>query len=559
MNELPESRTEEPKSEDSREPSPEPGQGKKGIQINELTASQSFDVRWGEKDEMKYKQDRIDTLSVSGGIMTAIMILSSLVLAYKLFDGRYFDFNGLIQSWRRDIILDITPMKNGLCPTNYTEAISNIWPGSYEGCDCRKSKFGAEKDVELGACDSTQIMNGCLMSPNTEPRILQKWRNFKPLCIQRGKGINMEIMATNSISGTHNCRPGFMLCPPSNSMSLEGILEDYAYKMCIPESLKVCPLSGMKVFDCNSNPNILCYDEKDKIDMNGKECLWVSRRCGKGVLTLIDFGEDGICRLEQDKQISLGHSDPILLKKRRSRCLPNENVAFLDSSPQMQIYENTGVPYKSIAEMSENIEHYNFNLYMIYYTRWSWNHREEADINLIFNNRMMIEKLNEYHKTSIIFFVYYFFIFVFVSPLILKFERENPDMYSEYKILFLLKPTVKWLFRIGAVLVIYVMIGYNKAIWIKFRSYVHGNLSSPFENNKIDEISLGLESGIYIFDNMALYSAYSSIGIEISCLFMSWRNRRRSDRDTVLTQGDTILNNVQPRTEIIDSERNSPT
>ena len=153
------------------------------------------------------------------------------------------------------------------------------------------------------------------------------------------------------------------------------------------------------------------------------------------------------------------------MKFNRTECRPNENTVLLDTVKQFILMNHTGIPYKAIRGYEEDISSYSFGLYQVYYTKWAWEHRDPIDVNLVFNNRLMLEKLEDLHKTSIMYLSFSVFIFVFVSPILLHFEGLYPDLYTEYPILRFGKPVLTWYFRLSVIPVILLITNYNSDIW----------------------------------------------------------------------------------------------
>ncbi len=496
-----------------------------GTQIgSQVRASESQD---GKADRLSF----FDTLRVASGFLAALFIMICLVLAYKSFNKKFFHFDVIQESWRKEAVLDFKMAVNGTCPTNYTEAMSFVWPGAAEGCDCTENTGEFRKAVYRSKCVGDMVSRGCHPSPNLESRLMQKWRFPEAICELRANGVNMETMVNRSLAANNDCAEGFMLCPPSPTGAETG-KTDHAWSMCVPRSLGRCPITEVRLSKCSFNPNPACFKPtpEDKLPLNGTEagdCLWKSHTCGRGPINQLAMGEYSLCRKEKDHQIAPGHQDNPLLKKTRKPCLANENTVLIDSESQKQVFENNNVPFKLVRGFEREIEHLSFNLYQVYYTKWAWDTRDPSDVDLVFNNRLHIEKLEDLHKTSIMYFTFSVFIFVFVAPALVHFEYEHEDLYEEFPQLRVGAFLVKWFFRLSAVPVIHMITRYNEAIWRKYRQYSASGFSNEYENGRISEISQSLESGIYIFDRVALWIAVTAILAEVVLLVLIWVENRR--------------------------------
>lgn len=473
-----------------------------------------------EVEKLRTRIFRLQFATLIGGMISATVIMFCLVVAYKSFDKRYFQFETILDSWKKPVIWDIkVSLPNGSCPTNYTQSLSYYWPGVNAGCDCRGAVAKYEKKIYTYHCKDDMVSKGCIDSPNVEGKEFKQWKENGTLCENRLPSVTMDKMVNLSLPDTKECSPGYMICPPPAPDT------DFAWRMCVPASLGKCPITALRIANCTHNPDPNCYSKttESKVNLGNEECVWLSRICGRGPISMLAMGEHGICRQKGKIQITPGHTESPLLKIKRKGCRTNDNAVLIDTLPQDAVFEMERIPYKMIRGFEEEITTYTFGLYQVYYSRWTWEHRTSTDLTLVFNNRLMIQKLEDLHKTSIMYFTFSVFVFVFVSPALLYFETENPTLYEDFKGLRQAKIAVRWFFRLSAVPVILLMTTYNAYIWRRFRAYSDDNFSNEFENQHINEISMSLESGIYIFDRVALWMAVLAIVYELILDLIIWR------------------------------------
>jgi hypothetical protein len=62
------------------------------------------------------------------------------------------------------------------------------WEGTYEGCDCKKSKFYGSKVIR-GACTKNMTNDDCKPVPRNYEVLMEKIGKDK-ICIKRDKNLN---------------------------------------------------------------------------------------------------------------------------------------------------------------------------------------------------------------------------------------------------------------------------------------------------------------------------------------------------------------------------------
>lgn len=488
-------------------------------------------------DRLQIRKFSLNMASVIAGFLSAILVVGCLVISYVSFDKKTYQFDSIQESWRRNIISDLVLKVNKTCPTGYTDAITYPWPGANEGCDCTVSRTNEfSKIIHPKRCETAMVASGCIPSPNVEAHVIENWRNYSMLCHTRATGVNMGNLVNKSrfVDGQAVCEEGYMKCPPDNpsmpSMTT-GLNATDGSSMCIPKSLGRCPITDLKISSCKVNPDARCFvdNSTDKLVLNSTQdkCLWKSHTCGKGPITMVAIGEYGRCRFEKNLQIAPGHVDHPLMKVQRKPCPPSENTVLLDTASQKEILESANIPYKAIRGYQEDIENYTYSLFIVHYTKWLWQFRESESIDMVFNNRLIIERMSDLHKTSIMYYSFAVFIFVFISPTLIHFELENPDIYKTNKGLYPAVIIIKWFFRCSAIPVIIGLLRANSHIWKNFKLYSDTQFSNTFENTQVQSISQSLQSGIYTFDLIALYVCYGWIVCELIISYLMYSTKQK--------------------------------
>lgn len=505
---------------------------------SELMGNQTFkNPEISDLDRLQMRKFSLNMVSVIAGFLSAILVIGCLVISFVSFDKKTYQFDSIQENWRRNLIQDLVLKVNKTCPANYTDAITYPWPGANEGCDCTVSKTSAySKIIYTSRCEPAMVSNGCVPSPNVEAHVIENWRNYTSLCQSRTVGINMGNFVNKSkfVDGKAECEDGFMKCPPDNpampSISV-GLNATDGSSMCVPKSMGRCPITDLKISSCKVNPDARCFvdNSTDKLVLNSTQdkCLWKSHQCGKGPISMVVIGEYGRCRFEKNLQIAPGHVDHPLMKVQRKSCPPSENTVLLDTASQKEILESANIPYKAIRGYQEDIENYTYSLFYVHYTKWLWQFRESESIDMVFNNRLIIEKMSDLHKTSIMYYSFAVFMFVFISPALIHFELENPDIYKTNKGLYPAIIGIKWFFRCSAIPVVIGLLRANSHIWRNFKIYAEAQFSNTFETAQVHTISQSLQTGIYTFDLVALYVCYGWIVIELILSYLMYSTKQK--------------------------------
>lgn len=466
----------------------------------------------------------LNLIGVIVGCVSSFLIMYCFFRAYKSFSKDYFPFESIKEIWSKDTIKDLHLSINGKCPTpSHKPLIEYDWSGLKEGCDCLQNSGGLEKKVHAQACTAEMKSKGCLESKAIEGRMMRNWRDKGVfLCVERYPGTNMEKMILNSNMDEQKwCKPGFKLCPPAPTDPKTN-KESLSWAMCVPNSLESCPLTKVQISKCTTNPDINCFDDisDKKVSLNAQDCLWKSNRCGRGPISSLVIGEDGICRFLSQNQISENHEEYSLVNIPRNKCTLNPDVEKLDSIPQKEFFGLNGVTLDNAKGFEENIKNFQFSIYSLYYTKWTWPHRNQDDVYLIFNNKKYIDRLESYHSSGLEFFAIYVALCLFFAPVLFYFEAKNPEIYKYNRILLCAKYTILWFFKIAAIPVILLVMKLNNDISSKFKGYAEAGFSNDFENNKMKELALSLNQKIYTWDRLALWIACAVIIIDVILMVM---------------------------------------
>jgi hypothetical protein len=453
-------------------------------------------------------------------VISSSVIVFCFARAYKGFDQSYFPFDSIKASWGKEFIIDIKQKAAAAkeCPTNYVPAFNYVWPGSIEGCDCSKST-GQDKSVYRVKCTAAQLTAACKNSVSIDPKNLTKWRDSKTtsefLCVKRMRGISMNTTILLADTANRKCKAGHKVCPPPSDNPLD---DDFGRRACIPEK-EECPISKLRIAPCDRLPdNTGCFSKRPQEKLDGGMCLFSSDHCGSHPLTDISIGEQGICRHEKDQQIGSNHTDYSLLRVQRKPCENSENSFKFDDLAQKDVLDRNGINLADIGLYSDNVENHNFSLFTVAPHRWVWQHRDEMDLKLIFENQKYISRLEDYHSKGITFFSIALVVFIIASPVLFYFENKNPYLYKENRFLLYAKYMVQWFFKLAAIPVIALLLKYNSDIWVKFKTYGQAQFSNSIENAKIASMAKSLEVGVYGYDRVALWVAISTIIIDIYLL-----------------------------------------
>lgn len=500
--------------------------------------------------KLRKKVFKINLIGVVVGALSSMIVLYCFVRSYRSFDKQFFPFEAMRLNWAREVIYDIKGMENGICPLNYTTMMSYIYPGTFEGCDCRgSSKY--PKTYVKGTCTADQLTNGCSMSvplPETE---IHKWKDTDRLCIQRLAGVSMNTMVTKSdASSTSRCQSGYKLCPV-DKRDPDNPITDSSRMMCVPDWMIRCPVTNISISDCRVVPMLGsgCFEDKPdmKIVLNQNNlCLWKSFVCGRGPISKFMISEDTPCRVDDiDTQIAVNHNEFFLNKKNRTRCLPNENARLLDYATQDYMFRFHNINIDAVKDFGINIKNFTFGLYAIDYVKFEWEHRTDTDLNLIFNNEAQITKLEKYHGTAIIFFAIAVVVFVVISPILFHVETQNPRMYKHNQVGLFCKYLLLWFFKLSTVPVIALIMMYNSDIYLRFKAYSTSKFSNDYENQKVESMASSLESGIYVFDRFALWVAVIAIFIDIVIMYFTCTTEETKMKNEELELDESLADGVE--------------
>ena len=512
-----------------------------------------FDVKISQRVDPNAKLKKtIFNLNLAATILGAVcslILLIFIILAYKSFSGQHFPFDALKESWGKEVIWDITTKipSSPTCQSNYTPSISFPWPGANAGCDCRNStsKTYSNQGLIPQVCTSDMNTTGCIQSNATAATEVKSWKDVDMFCEQRMKGVSMDTMVLNSVTSDYTCKPGYKMCPPppeDGSISTQST----GNRMCVPTWMARCPITDIAIGNCNTNPDPNCYSTASsdviKLNQNG-DCLFKSYTCGKGPISYLAIAEDSPCRLLNQTQIARNHTDHPFLRSKRSRCDPNENAALKDSILQTSFLSYFGVPYQNISGYANNIANFTYGLFAVNYQRWAWNHREETDLKLIFNNKGKIEQILSYHMNSIIFFSISLFFFGLLFPALFYFEAIRPDLYRQNRILLCTKYLVMWFFKLSALPILLLIMKYNSDVYQRYHLFAQSQFSNPYENARIQALANSMSSGLYKWDVAALWMAVLTIIADIALMFFICKLEDRKmitedmDLDQTLTDG----------------------
>jgi hypothetical protein len=470
--------------------------------------------------EMRKKIFKYNLAAIILAVISSSVIVFCFVKAFKGFDQSYFPFDSIKASWGKEFIIDIKQKAAATkeCPTNYVPAFNYAWPGSVEGCDCSKAT-GTDKGIYRVKCTAAQITAACKNSVAVEPKNFTKWRDSRAtneyLCVKRMPGISMNTTILLADTVNRKCQAGHKVCPPPSD---EPLKDDFSRRACIPENQE-CPISQLRIAPCGNLPdNTQCFSKRAAEKLDGGMCLFSSNHCGTHPLTDISIGEEGICRHEKDQQIAANHTDYSLLRAQRKPCDNSENIFKFDGLTQKDLLDRNGINVADIGLYGDNVENYNFSLYTVAPHKWVWQHRDEMDLRLIFENQKYILRLENYHSKGITFFSLGLLVFLVASPILFYYENKKPYLYRENRFLLYAKYLVQWFFKLAAIPVIALILKYNSDIWVKFKTYGEAQFSNSIENAKIASMAKSLEVGVYGYDRVALWVAIATIIVDIYLL-----------------------------------------
>jgi len=328
-------------------------------------------------------------------------------------------------------------------------------------------------------------------------------------------GISMNTTILLADTANRKCKSGHKVCPPPSD---EPMKDDFGRRVCIPENQE-CPISQLRIAPCDKLvDDTECFRKRPQEKLDGGMCLFSSNHCGTHPLTDISIGEEGVCRHEKDQQIGSNHTDYSLLRAQRKPCENSENSFKFDVLTQKDVLDRNGINVADIGLYSDNLDNNYFSLYTIAPHRWVWQHRDEMDLKLIFENQKFILRLENYHSKGITFFSIGLFVFLIASPILFYFENKNPYLYKENRFLLYGKYLVQWFFKLAAIPVIGLILKYNLDIWVKFKKYGEAQFSNSIENAKIASMAKSLEVGVYGYDRVAFWVAGATIVIDIYLL-----------------------------------------
>lgn len=479
-------------------------------------------VKLDPNEEIRRRLFKLNVATIACGAFSALIIIWCLWMANRSFDRKYFPFEGLRENWGNGIITDIRTSIDKKCPPDSFPAFVYGWPGTFEGCDCRKiTGNSVPKTATQGKCSAAQKGAGCAEVPVVDNLVISRWRDPDILCLVRQPGVNFEKNLLN-METSGQCKKGFKICV--DKLPKNGDVVDYSRALCIEEA-RPCPISDIRVAPCDANPGIDCFEDnvQDKINLAANTCLWKSRKCGPGPISSLAVSEGGYCRLSIEQQISQDHEDHPLLRFRRSRCENSENGVVADTLSMTSLLSGaqsaTIDPFK-IPNYKEETDKYNFNLYKVYYTRWTPPHRLQTDYDVVFNNNNYIQRLEGNHSSALAFFFVGVLVLAVGAPLLFRYELKNPGLYTSSRVLLLLKYLMIWFFKLAIIPVIVLLRKFGTDLYGRFKVYGSSKFSNEHENLKMQELAHALENGVFKWDGYALYIALLTLIVDIILLVL---------------------------------------
>jgi hypothetical protein len=520
-------------------------------------------VKIKKEDPNAKMTKRVFGLNLAGvvvGLVCSLIVLYCLYKSYRSFQKDYFPFESIKETWSKDTIRDIKLSINGKCPSSaYTPLLQYDWPGLNQGCDCVNNTATIEKKVFNGSCTADQKTKGCMDSAATDGKAMINWRSREFLCVERYPKTNMDVMVLNGDPAANKCKNGFRMCPiqPKDRSGKDSL----SWAMCFPEAstkagyVEKCPLTLLKVASCPANPDINCYIDtpENKVELGGGSnlCLWKTNKCGRGPISTVVIGETGLCRHINSYQIGENHTEFSLIRKPRSVCGSNPDVELIDTQHQTDLFEQNGVILDNLRAFRANINPFNYSLFSAYYTKWTWPHRTSEDIYLIFNNKILIEKLELHHWNALMFFSIYVIICLFISPPLFYYESVNPDLYRYNRIMLFAKYSILWFFKITTVPVLLLIMKMNEDVYKKFKQYGSAEFSNTYENNKMHELAHTIENGVHKYDRVALWVACIVIMIDIILIILVCKTEEQKIKteDLEVNMNESLTDGIELRVQ----------
>ena len=124
-------------------------------------------VKVDPNEEIRRRLYKLNLATIVCGALSALIIIWCLWMANRSFDRKYFPFEGLRENWGNGIITDIRTSIDKKCPPDTFNAFVYGWPGTFEGCDCRKiTGSSVPKTGTQGKCSGAQKGAGCVEVPD---------------------------------------------------------------------------------------------------------------------------------------------------------------------------------------------------------------------------------------------------------------------------------------------------------------------------------------------------------------------------------------------------------
>ena len=247
-------------------------------------------------------------------VVWALVMLVLAIMAYLSLADPPNHINDVLENWKETPIYALkTVPKTQSCPFGW-ETISRVghWPGSEAGCYCSGS--GA---LRQGACDSSDLSQGCVDVPETAPFDLQSWRG-RILCLWRS-GTSVFYASAYDDDSEDPCpsktdvygnRVNFKVCGSGSG------------SFCAEASLN-CPITSMQLQGPGeSTPTGFSYAEY----FGDSQVLYYSNDQDSSVLPIIDITitKGQVCFEDPGDENFAGSAEYPLLLESVSKCDYND-------------------------------------------------------------------------------------------------------------------------------------------------------------------------------------------------------------------------------------------
>ncbi|CAI2362240.1 unnamed protein product [Moneuplotes crassus] len=170
-----------------------------------------------------------------GILILALVNLVAGYLSYSSVSGFSSSMIDFKANWDLQPIVDIKTALNG-CPPGYEDLINEEWPGTIEGCDCRRA-WGVYKDLYSSSCTYNQTRDDCRTVPRLSPMPIKKFYSYRICGKRQGEPFYMSESPYTKFASTE-CPQGYKICGG----------DDPDTQTCVRENHQ-CPINDVIITD----------------------------------------------------------------------------------------------------------------------------------------------------------------------------------------------------------------------------------------------------------------------------------------------------------------------